>query len=105
MKRLFYLLDEHDVNYPNCEDHLAYLNERVHIDKQMKDILFGIYNPDWRGSCISCSRKRFKEIILQKHRAWLNTEAETIYKYQKSGGLLENELRMKWDDDRIDRDH
>ena len=105
VKRLFYLLDEHDVNYTNCKDHLAYLNERVYIDKQMKDILCGIYNADWRGSCISRSRKRFKEIVLQKHRAWLNTKAGTFYKYKKAVVYWENELGMKWDDDRIDRDN
>jgi len=40
VKRLFYLLDKHDVNFANCNEHLDYLNEREHIDKKSKDILF-----------------------------------------------------------------
>jgi len=105
LKRQFYLLDKHDVNYTNCNEHLDYLNERDHIDKKSKDILFWIYNADWTGLCIFRSRKRFKEVVLKKHRDWLDTEAGTVYKYQKAVVYWENELGKKWNDHSIDRDH
>jgi len=104
VKRLFYLLDKHDVGYKNCSKHLAYLDDHEHFDKKSKDVLFAIYNSDWTGTCISRSRARFKSIVLNKHRAWLETQAGTVYKYQKAVVYWENELGLKWVDD-FDRDH
>jgi len=79
VKRLLHLFDKHDVGYKNCSKHLAYLDEHEHFDKKSKDILFAIYNSDWTGTCISRSRERFKTIVLQKHRAWLETKVGTVY--------------------------
>jgi len=49
--------------------------------------------------------KEVRRSCSKKHRAWLDTEAWTVYKYQRAVVYWENELGIKWDDESIERDH
>ena len=50
-------------------------------------------------------QKEVQRSCPEKHRAWLDTEAGTVYKYQIAVVCWEHELGMKWNNDSIDRDH